>query len=396
MTTPSIYIPETPVEEKFQTRQVLTIVGGHFIHDTYSAFVAPLLPLIIEKLSLSLTLAGSLIAVMQFPAVLNPFIGYLADRISVRYFVILAPAVTGTLISLLGFAPSYMSLIILLLATGVSVASFHAPAPAMVGRISGKQLGKGMSFFMAGGELGRTVGPILAVWLVSVWSLDGFYRIMVLGWATSLILYWQLHHIPARTKPRPLQLFSPRVRRVFLPLTGIIFPRTFMLTAVAIYLPTFLTQQGKNLWLAGIALSAYELAGVAGALTGGILSDRVNRKVVVGFGTIGSALLLLIFLNVKGWLIFPVLLAMGFTALSVSPVILAIVQEQMPNNRAAANGIFMFLSFVVRTFAIFANGLWGDHFGLVSAYQVGAFVAMLALPAIFFLPHPPDKTTPPQ
>ena len=46
-------------KEKFNTDQVLTIVGGHFIHDSYTSFVAPLLPLIIEKLSLTLTMAGS-------------------------------------------------------------------------------------------------------------------------------------------------------------------------------------------------------------------------------------------------------------------------------------------------------------------------------------------------
>ena len=56
------------VEEKFQTEQIMTIVGGHFVHDTYSAFLAPLLPLLIEKLSLSLTLAGSLWFFFSLPA----------------------------------------------------------------------------------------------------------------------------------------------------------------------------------------------------------------------------------------------------------------------------------------------------------------------------------------
>ena len=77
-TSASISIPQ-PAEEEFQTERVLTITGGHFIHDTYTAFVAPLLPLIIEKLSLSLSMVGSLMAFMQLPAILNPFIGYLAE-----------------------------------------------------------------------------------------------------------------------------------------------------------------------------------------------------------------------------------------------------------------------------------------------------------------------------
>jgi len=100
--------PKTDTQEEgFQSEQVLTIVGAHFVHDTFTAFVPPLLPLVIEKLSMSLTLAGALTAFMQLPAILNPFIGYLADKISLRYFVIIAPAASATLIGLMGLAPSY-------------------------------------------------------------------------------------------------------------------------------------------------------------------------------------------------------------------------------------------------------------------------------------------------
>ena len=68
-------------EEKFQNGQVMTIVGGHFAHDTFTAFVAPLLPLIIEKLSISLSAAGLLWGFVQIPALLSPFIGHMADEV---------------------------------------------------------------------------------------------------------------------------------------------------------------------------------------------------------------------------------------------------------------------------------------------------------------------------
>ena len=83
MTTQTQVAPAVKTQAKeaeFQTGRVLTIIGGHFVHDTYTAFVAPLLPLIIEKLSFSLTQVGSLWGFFQIPALLNPFIGYLADR----------------------------------------------------------------------------------------------------------------------------------------------------------------------------------------------------------------------------------------------------------------------------------------------------------------------------
>ena len=143
---------------EFQTKEVLTIASGHFVHDSYSAFVAPLLPLIREKLAVDYAAIGSLAIFSQMPSLLQPFIGHAADRISLRYFIILAPATTATLCGLLGLANSYTLLAMLLFVIGVSMAIFHAPAPAMVGRISGDRLGTGMSIFMAAGELGRTVG----------------------------------------------------------------------------------------------------------------------------------------------------------------------------------------------------------------------------------------------
>jgi len=93
--------------ERFQTGRVLTISAGHAVHDTYTAFLPSLLPVFIANLSLSMTEAGLLTVFMQGPSLLQPFIGHLADRVSLRTFVILAPAVTAAMMSLLGVAPDY-------------------------------------------------------------------------------------------------------------------------------------------------------------------------------------------------------------------------------------------------------------------------------------------------
>jgi FSR family fosmidomycin resistance protein-like MFS transporter len=376
---------------QFQTGRVLAIAGSHFLHDTYSAFIPPLLPLIIEKLSLSLTLAGSLTIFPQLPSLLQPFIGYLADRVNLRYFVILAPAVTVTLMSLMGLAPSYGTLALLLLVAGVSSASYHAPSPAVVGQLAGNRLGRGMSFYMIGGETGRVVGPLLVVSAVSWWTLEGSYRVMLPGLAASLILYWRLRDVPIHVEKQrdgSLRQVLRALRGPLLPLVGITLARSLLLGSLTTYLPTFLTLEGASLWLAGSSLSIYELAGVVGTFAGGTLSDHWGRKRIFLLTMASAPFLMLSLLAVRGWLLFPVLLALGLTAISASPVLLAVVQEHFPENRATANGVVLAISFVSRSLMVVGIGMVGDYLGLRTAFTLSALVTLLGVPFIFFLPEP--------
>ncbi len=387
-TGPNMTTLESQPTSQFNTGQVLTIVGGHFVHDIFTAFVAPLLPLIIENLSISLTLAGALTAIMQLPSILNPFIGHLADRISVRHFVIWAPAITATAIGLIGIAPTYTALAVLLFISGISSAIFHSPAPAMVAQISGSSVGKGMSWFMAAGELGRSLGPLMAVGTVSILGFEGLPRLIVLGWGMSLVLLWRLQKVSGGSSaPGSLRLLIPLLRTVFLPLLFINLFRLMLIVALSVYLPTFLSMEGNSLVFAGIALSILELAGVGGALLSGTLSDRLGRKPILLITSLVSSLLMLLFIEVpQGWWTIPLLILLGFTALSSAPVMMAIVQDHAPNNRAAGNGLYMSINFLLRSGILVLIGAFGDKVGLRTTFFWIAIISFLAIPAILTLP----------
>jgi FSR family fosmidomycin resistance protein-like MFS transporter len=380
-----------PVEpEQLQTDRVLTIAGAHAVHDTYTAFLPPLLPAFIEKLSLSNTQAGLLMVFMQAPSLLQPFIGHLADRVSLRYLVILAPAVSAVAMSLLGIAPSYAALALLLIVAGVSSAGFHAVAPVMAGRLSGKSLGRGMSFWMVGGELGRTLGPIIIVTTVQFVTLEGTPWLMVGGILASIVLYVRLKDLSGRPSTAGQGLAWRQALRTmgpFLtPLVGIIVVRAFMVSALTTYLPIFLIEEGANLWFAGVSLSVLEAAGVARALLGGSLSDRLGRRLILATSMLVTPLLMFAFLAVDGWARFPLLLLLGFSALSVTPVIMALVQESFPQNRALANGVYMSLSFLIRAGVILLLGVMADRFGMRLVFVASAVLSLVGLPIVLLLP----------
>ncbi len=375
----------------FHTGKILALSIGHFIHDVYSSFLSPLLPLLIEKLSLTLTQAGFLSTIMQLPALLNPYIGVLADRISVRYFVILAPAMTAVPMSLIGVAPSYGILLLLLFITGISVSIFHVPAPVMIAQLSASRKGRGMSFFMTGGELARTIGPLVAVAGISLLGLEGFYPVMIFGLISTVWLYLKLRDVPVsdvHTKRNVSALQTWRkLRYILWPLTLVLCSRGFMHAAMTAFLPTYINQETGNLWLAGIALTLFEVAGVAGVLTAGSMSDLFGRRKTLLVSLIGAPLCLFVFTLSGGWFRIATLLVTGFTLLSTTPVMLALVQEHGRHSPAAANGLFMMISFIARSAVVVVVGFIADRIGLQATYLISAAMGLVGIPFIFRLPR---------
>ncbi len=180
---------------KFQTSNVLLVSASHMLHDIYSSFLAPLRPLLIEKFGITLALASVWDLVMRIPWILNPFIGMIAEKTAARYFVILTPAITAVSMSLLGIAPSFTIVSVLLFVMGVSSAMFHVPSPVMIKRLAGKYTGKGMSFFMFGGEMARTLGPLIITAAVSYWGLEGTWKLIPFGLLASFILFLKLRKV---------------------------------------------------------------------------------------------------------------------------------------------------------------------------------------------------------
>jgi MFS transporter, FSR family, fosmidomycin resistance protein len=385
--------PETtqtpPTTDRFHLSGVLTVSIGHFIHDVYSSFLAPLLPLLIEKLSMTLTQAGLLSTVMQLPALINPWIGSLADRISVRWFLILAPALTAIPMSLIGVAPTYGMLLVLMLFAGISVAVFHVPAPVVVARMSGNRKGLGMSFFMVGGEAARAVGPMIAVGMVALMGLDGFYPVMVVSFVCSALLYVTTRDLPVTTTgaaPVPLLQTWRGIRHILVPITGILVARGFMHGCMTVFLPTFIAMNTGNLWLAGAGLTIFETAGVAGVIVAGTLSDRIGRRRMLTLSLLGAPISLLAFVWVDGWAAYALLALTGFTLLSTTPVMLALVQENALESPSAANGLFMMISFLARSAMVVIVGMAGDLIGLKTTYIIFALVGFIGLPFVFKLP----------
>ncbi len=376
--------------QDFQANGVATVSIGHAIHDGYAAFLPALLPQLIDKFALSNTAAGLLTVFYRLPSLVQPFIGWLADHANLRWMVILSPAITGAVMSFLDLVPSYGFILFLLLLAGISSATLHATGPVISSALSGKYLGRGMSFWMVGGELGRAMGPVIIVTAITYLSVESVPWLMLGGVLTSIFLFFKLDGISTQTQhliaPVDWRQSLKQLGQLMMFLGIISFLRYITMASLTIYLPTFLTQEGSTLWMAGFSLTIFELAGIGGAFLAGVLSDKFGRRRMLVVSSIATPIFMLIFLYANEWWKLPLLMLMGFFSLAAVPVLMAIAIENAKDQRAFANGLFMAVSLLAEALAVVLVGLFSDRFSFNLTFLVSAAAMPLTLPFVRMLP----------
>ena len=377
-------------QSNFQTARVTIVSTAHAVHDTYTGFLPALLPVLIQKFSMTNTAAGLLSLFSQIPSVLQPLIGIHADHTNLRLLIIITPAITGVAMSLLSVAPTYGFLSFLLVLAGLSSASLHAVGPVLGGTLAGNKLGRGMSFWMVGGELGRALGPLVVVTAIGYLTLEGLPWLMLAGILTSIFLSVKLSSITTQPLNNGNQILwktaLQKMRGVMVPLAILIFTRSMMVATLTIFLPTFLTSEGSSLWQAGVSLSILQAAGVVGAFLAGSLSDQFGRRRMLAISYIATPIFMFLFIQTKSLWQIPLLVLLGFFGISVIPVFMAIVLENFPDNRSFANGVYMAFNFILSALAVLLAGRLADLFGMRFTFLLSAGLIPCGLPFILLLP----------
>jgi len=388
-TTPALTTKNTG-SSSFNLGKVISLASAHGVHDVYSSFLAPLLPVLIERLSLLKVEAGLFMVFQQWPSALQPVIGHYADRVNFKRLVLLAPAVTAVVMSLFAVVRTYWMAAILLMVSGLASACLHSVAPAIISRFSGKQIGRGMSFWMISGELGVMLGPMLITTVITSFSIQAAPWLMVGGIAASIALTFILKDVEfviADSNARPLRDIRKRIIRVFLPLAGILVMRAFLRAAVETYMPVYLTEKGASLWLAGASLTILEGAGILGILLAGYFNDRIGPRWIFLTSLLGSPLLLYLFLTSGGSGQVILLILLGMVSLCVVPVGMAVMQENFPENRSFANGLYLAVLFLANATAGVIMGGMADLMGTPRAILWSVLICLLGVPFVFLLPE---------
>ena len=324
----------------------------------------------------------------QGTSVFQPLIGNLGDKTNLRKYALIMPALTGIALSLLGTAPTYYFALMLCLIAGFSSASLHSILPALVGRLSGKHVGKGISFWIVGGEIGIMLGPILIATVISLFTIKATPWLMIPGIAVSLVLSILLRNMPHHNVNANVKDKLPikKLLTILLPIAGVMFMRSPLRASSEMYLPVYLIEKGVNKFLAGSSVSMLLGFGVLGTIAGGYLKDKYGyKKVIIGSVSIASVFMV-IFSLVSGFFQVVSLAIVGTTSMMILPVGLAFVQESFPNNRSLANGSYLAITFGLNAIAGVVTGFMYDKIGGNNTFLASGLISFLGIPFIFLLP----------
>ena len=383
----------TQTEQKDNNKKIITLGASHMANDMYQAIIPTLAPYFVGKFAVSTTLIGMASVAQQLPSLLQLVVGRFADRRNMKYWMIFSPLVTSVVLSCLSIAPFYSLVIFLIFISGFSSAVFHAIAPVCCGQLGKKRLGRSMSIFMVGGEIGRVAGPLMVIGALSFLTFEQLPWLMLLGFSLTIVFFILLRDIPfipAESEEgnqhfeikEALKTMAP----VLLVLCGILFTRNFLITGMTSYLTLYQTQKGADLSFASISLSVMQIAGAFGALLGGTLSDSLGRRKMLLYAYLLTPIATFLFIRMPIGLNLIFLMVLGFANISMYPVLMTIVQEQFPEFRAFAMGIFQTANFIFYSIDVTIMGKISDGYGFSSAYKMGAVIMIAGIPLLLLLP----------
>lgn len=374
------------------TVRVAVIVAlAHGINDAYASIVPPLLPRIMDDLGISIALAATLGAAFSIATALpQPFFGYLADRFGRRTLALGGMLFSAVFVSIVGFAPSYGVLLVLLLLGGIGGAAFHPPGASYAVRLTaGRGGGARYSVFSFGGAAGYSAGPLVAVGLVAWGGMERLWVAMIPALLFAPILFLGLPSGRREVRASaPAPPPSEVLRQLAGPL-GIVFgissAMTFVQRTFLTMEPIIVAEAGGSEALGAVALSVYLGAQAFGTVAGGLLTDRMDRrKLLLWLCTLAlPAHLLAVWLGPWNGPGLGAIAVAGFLGMATLPPIVVMAQEMIPRAPGASSGIVMGLAWTVGSIGVMGAGaladVTGPHAATLLSMPVAGVAALLAL-----------------
>ncbi len=373
------------------SRRLLGMSWAHFLNDGSANYLPGILPAILIALKEPVSMAGAIMAALMIGQALQPFFGWIADRIGGKSLIVIGLFGSSIGGALLGVAQHNLALLIaLLLVIGVGNSMFHPQALAAVRSIVQKRQGLSLSFFLIGGELGRGIWPTVTSWIVVHFGLINLWITAIPALITLPFLAKFAPHLPAKKGQSVKIQWSSHV----LPMVGLIgysSTRSLVIYGLVTFIPLLWHLHGGSLVSGASIITTLLAIGVIGNLSGGHVADRLGRRPVMVLSSILVMIFSPFFLFTTGAWIWLVAAILGIMLFSSAPVTVLIGQDIFPENRSMGSGIALGLANGIGSLLVFFVGFFVTDKTIESIFWILAVVSFLSI--IFSLIIPKSLMT---
>jgi len=368
---------------------------AHLLNDTIQSVLPAIYPVLKAAFGLSFGQIGLMtLSLMLTASLLQPLVGLYTDRRPTPYA--LAVGMTFSLAGLLLLSVAWTFGLLLTAAglVGLGSSVFHPESSRVARMASGGRHGLAQSLFQVGGNVGSSLGPLVAAFLIapfgqrsiawcSLLAITGIAVVSKVGrWSRSRMS--QPSHRTASRAGAASPVSSKRVVGSIAILAALIFSKYFYMASLSSYYTFYLMSKFHvSVRTAQLDLFIFLAAVAAGTILGGPIGDRIGRKPVI-WGSILGVLPFSLLLPHATLFWTPILtVIIGLILASAFSAIVVYAQELVPGRIGLISGVFFGFAFGMGGLGAAVLGELADGIGIEAVYRLCAFLPAIGLLTAF-------------
>lgn len=373
---------------KSNKKAIIGLSMGHFTADLYASAIVPMYPLITQKLGITLASISLIISLGHLvSSMLQPFFGFISDKIKKRAFMINGLILGAVFIPLTITADNSILLCLFLMLGMAGNALFHPQVTSLVKTFcyNNPNVAKYMGLFMGMGTIGYSIGPVISSNLVEKFGEGAMLYITVIGLLCALILYFEVPKIPksaiTQSKDGFFKVMGEIIKnKTCMKLVWIAIVKSAVSISFGTYIPFILKESGFDLSTTGIVVTLFFAISGLSMIASSKLEEKIGavNLIRLSFFTILPLVILFKFafdmMPYLGIIIF--IISGFFIYLSVSVTIIA-AQKIMPDHTGVISGVMQGFSWGLGALSLAPMGYIGEKFGVIWILVIMSTVALL-------------------
>lgn len=371
--------------------------ASHFIVDSYSGFLNPILPFIAAKIGITMAVAALMISVSNLTSSISqPLFGFIADKWKKRFFIFWGILFASIFLSLVGVANNAWFLAVFIALGSMGVSFFHPQATSFVAFFSNDtDANKDMSYYIAMGTLGFSLAPLISSTITDFCGLESLPIASLLGILTAISMFLfvpkiSLYAVKSNSSSLLVAFKDIFKNRDMLILIMISTLKSLVVTSFCLTLPFLWKNEGYSASQIGGILFLFLISGAIGTYTSAIIESKIGVKKVFYLSMTLVFPLTLLFYLLQGKLVCLALISfiiLGYVSFLSVPMNMVMAQKTLPQYKSMIAGFIGGFCWGIVGLILPIISLIAQKYGILNVLLVISIIPLICSYFVKFLPE---------